>query len=161
MKKFISIALVIVLAFSVIALVGCGNKTDADTDAPAATLKFGMGVVSSYTAKSATEEANGEGEFNTTAVAVLLDADNKIVAIDLDSAQIKSAWTAEGKVVATEDFATKYDVEDSQCVFVAPTLFTDTLRQIAWVRDCEGKNIRPYKILDFINYMENCATLYN
>lgn len=60
-----------------------------------------------------------------------------------------------------EDFATKYDVEDSQCVFVAPTLFTDTLRQIAWVRDCEGKNIRPYKILDFINYMENCATLYN
>ena len=60
-----------------------------------------------------------------------------------------------------EDFATKYEVEDSQCVFVAPTLYTDTLKQIAWVRDCEGKNIRPYKILDFINYLENCATLYN
>ena len=109
MKKVISIALVIVLAFSVIALVGCGDKTGTDAEAPAAALKFGMGVVSSYTAKSATEEANGEGEFNTTAVAVLLDADNKIVAIDLDTAQIKPQWTADGKKVDVEDLRTKYD----------------------------------------------------
>ena len=115
MKKFISIALVIALAISVIALVGCGNKTDADTDAgteapTATTLKFGLGVVANLNnAKDADGDTNGAGEFNTTGVAVLLDADNKIVAIDLDTAQIKTAWTSEGKIVATEDFRTKYD----------------------------------------------------
>ena len=101
------------LAFSVIALVGCGNKPDANTgdDAPAATLKFGMGVVANLgEAKNADGDTNGSGEFVATAVAVLLDADNKIVAIDLDSAQIKSAWTSEGKVIATEDFRTKYEL---------------------------------------------------
>ncbi len=103
MKKVISIVLVVALALSVIALVGCGNK-------PSETLKFGMGVVASLgEAKNADGDTNGSGNFETTAVAVLLDAENKIVAIDLDSADIKSAWTAEGKVVATEDFATKYE----------------------------------------------------
>ena len=102
MKKVISIALVLVLALSVFAMVGCGK--DAET------LKFGMGVVAAFAnAKDADGDTNGGSEFNTTAVAVLLDADNKIVAIDLDTAQIKTAWTSEGKIVATEDFRTKYD----------------------------------------------------
>ena len=100
MKKIISIALVIVLAISVFAMAGCGNKP----------LKFGMGVVAGLgEAKNADGDTNGSGNFDVTAVAVLLDADNKIVAIDLDSADVKAAWTAEGKVVATEDFATKYE----------------------------------------------------
>ncbi len=100
MKKVISIALVIVLAISVFAMAGCGSKP----------LKFGMGVVASLgEAKNADGDINGSGNFETTAVAVLLDAENKIVAIDLDSTDIKAAWTSEGKVVATEDFATKYE----------------------------------------------------
>ncbi|MBE6802427.1 MAG: hypothetical protein E7530_06060 [Ruminococcaceae bacterium] len=102
MKKVISIALVIVLALSVIAMVGCGKNEP---------LKLGVGIVSSLgEAKGADGETNGSGEFVTTAVAVLLDKDNKIVAIDLDSAQIKAGWTSEGKVVATEDFRTKYEL---------------------------------------------------
>lgn len=102
MKKVISIALVIVLALSVVAMVGCGKKEP---------LKLGVGIVSSLgEAKGADGETNGSGEFVTTAVAVLLDKDNKIVAIDLDSAQIKAGWTSEGKVVATEDFRTKYEL---------------------------------------------------
>ncbi len=114
MKKVISIALVVVLAISVIALVGCGNKPEenngGETPATAATLKFGMGVVANLgEANDADGDTNGSGEFLATAVAVLLDADNKIVAIDLDTADVKTAWTAEGKVVATEDFATKYE----------------------------------------------------
>lgn len=112
MKKFISIALVVVLAISVIAMVGCGNKPEEKPveDAPAATLKFGMGVVANLgEAKNADGDTNGSGEFLATAVAVLLDADNKIVAIDLDTADVKTAWTSEGKVIATEDFATKYE----------------------------------------------------
>ena len=105
MKKVISIILVAVLAVAMVTLVACGNKTD-----DAATLKFGMGVVANLAnAKDADGDTNGSGEFNTTAVAVLLDAEGKIAAIDLDTAQIKTAWTSEGKIVATEDFRTKYD----------------------------------------------------
>lgn len=120
MKKFISIALVLVLALSVFAFAGC-NKTDAgkepgsdvNTETTDAALSFGMGVVADLgDAKDADGDTNGSGEFVTTAVAVLLDADKKIVAIDLDSAQINTAWTSEGKLIATEDFSTKYEKGD-------------------------------------------------
>lgn len=109
MKKILSLALVLVMVLSVAALVGCsGDKEPTGDDA--ATLKFGLGVVSNFgDSKDADGETNGAGEFNTTAVAVLLDAEGKIAAIDLDTAQIKTAWTSEGKVVATEDLRTKYD----------------------------------------------------
>ena len=111
MKKVISIALVLVLALSVFAMVGCGKDKETTPDAPAATLKFGMGVVASYgDATDADGETNGAGEFNATAVAVLLDKDSKIVAIDLDTAQSGAAWTSEGKAVATEEFKTKYEL---------------------------------------------------
>lgn len=101
MKKILSVALAVVMLFAVVALAGCSK---------AETLKFGLGVVANYgTAKNADGETNGEGEFNTTAVAVLLDAEGKIVAIDLDTAQIKPSWTSEGKKVDVTDFRTKYD----------------------------------------------------
>ena len=109
MKKILSLALVLVMVLSVAALVGCsGDKAPTGDDA--ATLKFGLGVVSSYgEAKDADGETNGQAEFNTTAVAVLLDAEGKIVAIDLDTAQIKPTWTSEGKRIAVEDLRTKYE----------------------------------------------------
>ena len=96
MKKILSVALVVVMLFTVVALAGCGKKE--------ATLKFGLGVVANYGEAKATK-----GEFNTTAVAVLLDADGKIVKIDLDTAQIQPTWTEDGKKVDVEDLRTKYD----------------------------------------------------
>lgn len=106
MKKILSVVLAVVMLFAVVALAGCSND-EPDT---AATLKFGMGIVANYgDATSADGETNGAGQVNTTAVAVLLDADGKIVAIDLDTAQIATAWTSEGKVVATEELRTKYE----------------------------------------------------
>ncbi|MBE6748600.1 MAG: hypothetical protein E7557_05125 [Ruminococcaceae bacterium] len=110
MKKILSLALVLVMVLSVAALVGCtGDKEPAGNDA-AATLKFGLGVVSNFgEATDADGDTNGAGEFNTTAVAVLLDAEGKIAAIDLDTAQIKTAWTSAGKVIAVEDLRTKYE----------------------------------------------------
>ena len=108
MKKILSIALAVVMLFAVVALAGC-SKDPAD-DNKAATLKFGFGVVASYgDAKDADGETNGSGQVNSTAAAVLLDAEGKIVAVDLDTAQIGAAWTAEGKALATEDVRTKYE----------------------------------------------------
>ena len=102
MKKILSVALAVVMLFAVVALAGCDKKAE--------TLKFGLGVVANYgEAKNAEGETNGQGEFNTTAVAVLLDAEGKIVAIDLDTAQIKPSWTADGKKVDVTDFRTKYE----------------------------------------------------
>lgn len=112
MKKILSVALAVVMLFAVVALAGCTKDTPKD-DTPAATLKFGMGVVANYgKTTNADGDKNGAGEVNTTAVAVLLDADGKIVAIDLDTAQIKPSWTSEGKVVAVEDLRTKYEKGD-------------------------------------------------
>ena len=102
MKKILSVALAVVMLFAVVALAGCGKKAE--------NLKFGLGVVANYgDAKNADGETNGQGEFNTTAAAVLLDAEGKIVAVDLDTAQIKPSWTAEGKKVDVTDFRTKYE----------------------------------------------------
>ncbi len=56
-------------------------------------------------------------------------------------------------------FVEKYSVP-SQCVFVAPTIFTDTQRQIRFVKVDEEKTIRPYKIDEFINFLENTESLY-
>ena len=109
MKKILSLALVLVMVLSVAALVGCsGDKKPAGNDA--ATLKFGLGVVANYgSSTDADGETNGAGEFNTTAVAVLLDDAGKIVAIDLDTAQIKPSWTSAGKFIATTELRTKYE----------------------------------------------------
>lgn len=109
MKKILSLALVLVMVLSVAALVGCsGDKKPAGNDA--AGLKFGLGVVANYgKATDAEGETNGAGEFNTTAVVVLLDAEGKIVSIDLDTAQIKPSWTSEGKFVAATELRTKYE----------------------------------------------------
>ncbi len=111
MKKIISIALVAILALSVFAMVGCGKeKTPEAPEAPAVTgLKFGMGIVSTLGSVNDAEDENGSATFEATAVAVLLDKDNKIVAIDLDTADIKAQWTADGKAIAEEDLRTKYE----------------------------------------------------
>ena len=115
MKKILSMLLVAVMLCTFVAATGCGTKTpDNSTPAgndPVETLKFGLGVVASYgSAKDADGDTNGSGEVVTTAVAVLLDAEGKIVKIDLDSAQIKAAWTSAGAAVAPTSLKTKYDL---------------------------------------------------
>ena len=106
MKKILSLALVLVMVLSVAALVGCsGDKEPAGNDA--ATLKFGLGVVSSYgEAKDADGETNGQAEFNTTAVAVLLDAEGKT----LGALAVEAAVLLRGKHKV--DFAAHADCGD-------------------------------------------------
>ena len=100
MKRILCVLLAVLMLCSVCMMTGCEAKT----------LKFGMGVSSNFGAQtSADGETNGGGEFNTTAVAVLLDDSGKIVKIDLDTAQIKTAWTAEGTIVETTELRTKYE----------------------------------------------------
>ena len=50
----------------------------------------------------------------------------------------------------------------AQCVFIAPSIFVDSERQIKFVRvDSNGeKEIRPYAISEFVNFLENSQCLY-
>lgn len=58
------------------------------------------------------------------------------------------------------DFKQKY-TEQSQCIFVAPTIFSDTIKQIAWLKDQpEHSIIRPYKIEEFTAFLEQTSRLY-
>ena len=54
----------------------------------------------------------------------------------------------------------KYECENFQCVFLAPSIFVDSENQIDWVKDKKQLVIRPYKIVDFINYLDTAASLY-
>ena len=114
MKKFLSIAIAIIMVAGVLFLVGCDKGPEGtDTDAPA-TLKFGMGVVASYgEAKDASDEGNGEGEVVVSIASVLVDADGKIVKCVLDCADNKAQFTAEGTAVEAGEFKTKYELGDN------------------------------------------------
>lgn len=49
---------------------------------------------------------------------------------------------------------------NSQCVFVAPSIYSDSERQIKFVEADKGYIIRPYKIIDFITFLETNKILY-
>ncbi|MCL2412635.1 MAG: AlwI family type II restriction endonuclease [Bacteroidales bacterium] len=50
---------------------------------------------------------------------------------------------------------------NSQCIFIAPSIFRDSERQINWIRSQENLAIRSYKIEDFISYLETENMLYD
>ncbi len=60
-----------------------------------------------------------------------------------------------------EEFKGKYEAEDSQCIFLAPSIFADSYDQINWVKDRKELTIRPYRITEFVNFLESSITLYN
>ena len=116
MKKVISLVLVALMLAAVFAFAGC-NKTgdEGTTNAPeaseTATLKFGLGVVTEIDEpKNADGDTNGSANVNTTAVAVLLDAEGKIVDVKVDTLQAKTEWTSEGVAAAATEVKTKYEL---------------------------------------------------
>jgi len=76
---------------------------------------------------------------------------------------------AEGRIQTTmevwpisrhlETFQTKY-TPNSQCIFIAPSIFRDSERQIAFVKQTDNLTIRSYKIDDFVRYLETENKLY-
>lgn len=117
MKKFFSILLCATLLLSTLLLFGCGDKqeTPAETSkttaaTEATTLKLGLGVSTTVKASNATADKKGEGQATITAAAVLVDKDGKIVKAFIDCADNKVNYTADGKAVANESFATKYEL---------------------------------------------------
>ena len=126
MKKFICVLLCVLMSLATLTLVACDNQNDpADettagettaapesTDAPAqeAALKFGLGVFTNVSAATdATEDKEGQGKVAITAAVITVDAQGKVVACQLDTADITVKYTADGKAVANDGFKTKYE----------------------------------------------------
>ena len=106
MKKLLCLSLSVLM---VVSLVGCKKE-----EKKAETLKFGLGVVTEVSkASNAEADANGQGKATTNAAVVTVDAEGKIVACQLDTADATVAYTGDGKAVANESFATKYELGDA------------------------------------------------
>lgn len=123
MKKLL--ALVLVLAMSLFAFVGCTQKqpaapvaeepaaeepaTEEPAEEPSAdnAVKTGLAIVTSVgKSKDASADADGVGQSDSVAIAVTVDKDGKVVKAVIDNAQTKINFSAEGKV--TSDMTVAY-----------------------------------------------------
>lgn len=57
-----------------------------------------------------------------------------------------------------EEFKTNFN--DAMCYFIAPSIFTDSVRQIKFVKTEDKLRIEPYTISSFIEHLENTNKLY-
>lgn len=125
MKRFLSILLVLVMILGI--SVGCSQKPAEQPKEPAGQekeepkneekeepkepvaggVKTGIAVITSAgKSKDAAADAEGNAQTDSVVVAVLVDADGKIVKAKIDTAQTKIAFNNEGKV--TTDLATVF-----------------------------------------------------
>ena len=105
MKKLTCALLSVLMLLSAVAFVACGKAPASEP-----TLKFGLGVYTSTpSVTDATEDKEGQGKVAITAAVITVDADGKVVACQLDTADHTVKYTADGKAVANNGFKTKYE----------------------------------------------------
>ncbi|MBP3572097.1 MAG: hypothetical protein J6M42_09080 [Clostridia bacterium] len=102
MKKLICVLLSVLMLATAVAFVGCEK-------APA-TVKMGLGVYTATpTTTDASEDKEGQGKVAITAAVITVDAEGKVVACQLDTADLTVKFTLDGKAVANDGFKTKYE----------------------------------------------------
>ena len=115
MKKLIALTLVLVL------IAGCS----------APTLKMGLGMISNVTATPAGEK-DGSTQVDTTACAVTLDANGKIVGISWDVTQGKAKFGVDGtaKSEPANDIKSKKELKEEYNMKVASPIGKEWYEQI-------------------------------
>ena len=112
MKKILSLILSVLMICSACALAGCGAAEpaeEADT-----TLKFGAGAVGALSTADATEKKGALGTLELTYAAVLVDANGKIAACELDAMKMETQWKdSKFEPVQDKDLTTKYEQKDN------------------------------------------------
>ena len=102
MKKLICVLLSVLMLATAVAFVGC--------DKAPATVKMGLGVYTATpTTTDASEDKEGQGKVAITAAVITVDAEGKVAACQLDTADLTVKFTADGKAVANDGFKTKYE----------------------------------------------------
>lgn len=137
MKKYIALALALLLAFS---LAGCSGN---------AKVKTGLAVITSISSsKDAAADAEGNAQADSVVVAVTVDASGKIVACKLDTAQSKAAVTADGKISTPLDteFKTKQELGTDYHMKGASGIGKEWYEQAdAFAAYCVGKTVDQIK----------------
>lgn len=115
MKKLIALTLVLVM------VAGCS----------APTLKLGLGMVSNVSITAAGEK-DGKTQVDTTACAVTLDANGKIVGISWDTTQGKAAFGVDGtaKSEAASNIQTKRELGEAYGMRAASGIGKEWFEQI-------------------------------
>jgi len=107
MKKLLCVSLSVMMILSFAA---CGGKKDQSGE----TLQLGLGVYAEVSkASDADADANGQGKVTINVAAVTIDTKGKIVACEIDTLDATVAYTGEGKAIANDSFATKYELGDA------------------------------------------------
>ncbi len=152
MKKILSLLLTFVFLFS---FVSCKNDTTDKTDKPSSTasVKFGMGVVSSIAdPTSAKGDTNGSAEIATTAAAVFLDKDGKITQCVIDTMENALAFSSKGKAIALTEPKTKYELGDAYGMVAYGGAKKEWYQQAdSFVKLVKGKNLEEVKALSIEN----------
>ncbi len=138
MKKIIALVLV---CGAVLALCACNKKSEE--------VRFGMGAQAYYAAaRSASEEADGYGEMVVAVAAVVTDKNGKILACELDMAENKAGFTAEGKCLFVNNLKTKRELGDSYGMKGASPIGKEWYEQAdAFADAAKGKTLDEIKTL--------------
>ena len=102
MKKVLALVMVLALALSFVA---CGGGSSAG-------VKTGLAIVSGTSPKDASADGAGLAQVDSTAAAVLVDANGKIVACKLDVAQNKIPVAADGTFDMNLTFKSKQELKE-------------------------------------------------
>lgn len=140
MKKLLSLLLCGVMLFSLMSLVGCAK------DEP---LKLGLGVVSYVkSVTNADADTDGAGKTITTAAAILLDKEGKIVDCVIDTADYTQSFTSKGKFAESTDLRTKYEQGTEYNMAAISKVKKEWFEQVdAFTALCEGKTLQDVKAL--------------
>ena len=102
MKKIICAFLSILMILTTLTFVACKKQAE--------TLKLGLGVYTNVSgASDADGDKAGEGKAAITAAVITVDAEDKVVACQLDTADNTVKYTSEGKAIS-DTFKTKYEL---------------------------------------------------
>ena len=134
MKKAIALVMAACLAFSLVACGGASSSTATSTSTASSTaasseaasseaasseaaaieagVKTGMAIVSNTTVADADADAAGNAQVDSTAAAVLVGEDGKIISCKLDVAQNKVPVNADGSFDTTATFKSKKELKE-------------------------------------------------
>lgn len=128
MKKAIALVMAACLAFGLVACGGASSTATSTSTASSAAstseaasseaaateagVKTGMAIVSSTSVSDADADADGKAQVDSTAAAVLVGEDGKIISCKLDVAQNKVAVKADGSFDTTATFKSKQELKE-------------------------------------------------
>ena len=101
MKRILALVLSLTLVMALFTACGASKETSKDTGKAA---KTGLAVITSVAkSKDASAEAEGNGQVDSVAVALLIGQDGKILDCKIDTAQTKIAFSAAGVLTTPAD----------------------------------------------------------